>query len=245
MPLPTKEVGQIATSFDIGVMRHEIGSHVQAAAVAPLGSQANTCRKGGSTLAARPPVEQMDICSPFSLRRPLPGRPTNFFAGFRHLVRQGGMRLGIEPQVKERGPLSRLAALLCIRADFSQPIFQLRLALRGWLRLSLLLSLRWLIWPKRRYRAPQRHLRARRFADIPTPLPIQNTIKEVFVMFSIRFSSTSLALDACAIASALAPQRFSTTSATAPVVPAPQSVPGSALAPQHLAINRPLPWGSA
>jgi hypothetical protein len=65
-------------------------------------------------------------------------------------------------------------------------------------------------------------------------------------MFSIHLFSASPALDACAIASALAPQRFSTTSAYAPVVPAPQSVPGSALASQHLAvINRPLPWRSA
>jgi hypothetical protein len=64
-------------------------------------------------------------------------------------------------------------------------------------------------------------------------------------MLSIQFLSASLALVACAIATALAPQRFSTTEATAPVVPAPQSFPGSALASQHLAINRPLPWGSA
>lgn len=244
MPLPTKEVGQIAASFDIGVMRHEIGSHDQAAAVVLPRPQTNTCRKTGATFEVRPPVEQMDICSPLSLRRPPPGRPTNLFAGFRRLVRQGGVRLGIEPQVKEGGPLSRLAALWGIRADFSQPLFHLRLALRGWLRLSLPLSLRGPVEPKGRYCAPQRRLRAWRFADIPTPLPIQNTIKEVFVMFSIRFSSTSLALDACAIASALAPQR-STTEATAPVVPAPQSVSGSALASQHLAVNRPLPWGSA
>jgi hypothetical protein len=92
-------------------------------------------------------------------------------------------------------------------------------------------------------------LRAWRFADIPTPLPIQNTIKEVFVMFSIRFFSASLALDACAIATALAPQRFSITSATgiASVLatPTPQPITGSALAPQHLAVNRLLPWRSA
>jgi hypothetical protein len=192
-------------------------------------------------------MEQVDS-SPLASRIRV-GRPI-IFAGFRRLVRQVGMRRRIDRQVKKRGPLSRLAALLCIRADFSQPLFHLRLSLRGWLRLSLLLSLRWLIWSKRRYRAPQHRLRARRFADIPTPLPIQNTLKEVFVMFSIRFSSTSHALDACATTSALAWQRFCITSATGialvPATPEPQTIiTGSALAPQHLAVNRPLPWGSA
>lgn len=66
-------------------------------------------------------------------------------------------------------------------------------------------------------------------------------------MFS---SSTSLALDACATTSALARQRFCITSATGiasvPATPEPQTIiTGSALAPQHLAVNRPLPWGSA
>jgi hypothetical protein len=100
-----------------------------------------------------------------------------------------------------------------------------------------------------RKRASQRRLRAFCFADIPTPLPIQNTFKEVFVMFSIRLRSTSPALDACAIATALAPQRLSTTSATGIALvlgtPPPQPITGSALAPQHLAVNRPLPWRSA
>lgn len=58
----------------------------------------------------------------------------------------------------------------------------------------------------------------------------------------------SLALDVCAIATALAPQRLSTTSATGIALvlgtPTPQPITGSALAPQHLAVNRPLPWGS-
>jgi hypothetical protein len=131
-----------------------------------------------------------------------------------------------------------------MEAELSPPLF-LRLALRPWLRLSLPLSLRGSVGLKGDQSPPQRRLRASRFADIPTPLPIQNTIKEVFVMFSIRFSSTSLALDACAIASALAPQRFSTTEAYAPVVPAPRLITGSALASQHLAVNRSLPWGLA
>jgi hypothetical protein len=159
------------------------------------------------------------------------------------------MRRGTELQVKNGGPLSRLAALLGIRANLSQPLFHLRLALRGWLRLSLPLSLRGPVGPKGRYRAPQRRLRASRFADIPMPLPIQNTTKEVFVMFSIHFLSASLALDACATTSALARQRFSITSATVIALvlatPTPQPITGSALAPQHLAVNRSLPWGLA
>jgi hypothetical protein len=92
-------------------------------------------------------------------------------------------------------------------------------------------------------------LRTRQLADIPPPLPIQNTFKEVFVMFSIQLRSTSLALDACAIATALAPQRFSITSATgiASVLatPTPQPITGSALLSQHLTVNRSLPWRSA
>ncbi len=68
-------------------------------------------------------------------------------------------------------------------------------------------------------------------------------------MFSISFLSTSLALDACATTSALARQRFSITSATVIALvlatPTPQSITGSALAPQHLAVNRSLSWGPA
>jgi hypothetical protein len=89
-------------------------------------------------------------------------------------------------------------------------------------------------------------LRACGFADIPTAPPGQN-IKGVVVTLSIFFAS--LALDACAIASALARQRFSITSATVIALvlatPTPQSIPGSALAPQHLAVNRLLTWRSA
>jgi hypothetical protein len=100
-----------------------------------------------------------------------------------------------------------------------------------------------------RNRASQRRLRAFCFADIPTRLPIQDTFKEVFVMFSIQLRSTSLALDACAIATALAPQRFSSTSATVialvPGTPNPQPITGSALLSQHLAVHRSLLWRSA
>lgn len=100
-----------------------------------------------------------------------------------------------------------------------------------------------------RNRASQRHLRAFCFADIPTPLPIQDTFKEVLVMFSIQFLSASLALDACAIATALAPQRFSITSATVialvPGTPNPQPITGSALLSQHLAFDQSMPQGAA
>lgn len=68
-------------------------------------------------------------------------------------------------------------------------------------------------------------------------------------MFSINLNSASLALDAGANTSALVQQRFSGTSATVIALllktPPPQSVTGSALLSQHLAANRPLPWGSA
>jgi hypothetical protein len=135
-----------------------------------------------------------------------------------------------------------------MEAELSPPLF-LRFALRPWLRLSLPLSLRGPVEPKGRYRASQRGLRAWRFADIPTPLPIQNTTKEVIVMFSIHFLSASPALDACATTSALVRQRLSITSATVIALvlatPTPQPITGSALAPQHLAVNRSLPWGLA
>jgi hypothetical protein len=97
-----------------------------------------------------------------------------------------------------------------------------------------------------RNRASQCRLRAFRFADIPTPLPIQNKTKEVSLMLSIHSRSASLAPDACANTSALVRQRFSSTSATViamvPGTPNPQPVAGSALLSQHLAVNRSLPW---
>jgi hypothetical protein len=98
-----------------------------------------------------------------------------------------------------------------------------------------------------RNRASQRRLRAFRFADIPTPLPIQNKTKEVLSMFRSYSLTASLALDALANTSALVRQRLSTTSATviASVLAASQPITGSALAPQHLAVNRPLTWRSA
>jgi hypothetical protein len=68
-------------------------------------------------------------------------------------------------------------------------------------------------------------------------------------MFPSYSLSASLALDACAIATALAPQRFSITSATgiASVLatPNPQPITGSALLSQHLAVQRSMPRGAA
>ncbi len=66
-------------------------------------------------------------------------------------------------------------------------------------------------------------------------------------MFSSYSFFASLALDAIANTSALARQRFSTTSATviASALAASQSIPGSALLSQHLAVNRSLTWRSA
>lgn len=100
-------MGQIAASFDIGVMRHSRDSHIR-----PYS------RTVGTTFRVRLPVEKMDICSSLAFRRPLPGRPTTPFAGFRRLVRQRDMRHEIERQVKKRGPLSLLAALLGSESRF-------------------------------------------------------------------------------------------------------------------------------
>jgi hypothetical protein len=137
-------------------------------------------------------------------------------------------------------------SLLCsyMRAESFLP--PLRLSLRGWLRLSFRLSLRVSTRPEGSQRPPQRRLRAWCFADIPTPLPVQNIEGVRPVLIALSIFSASLALDSCAIASALAPQRLSITSATVIALvlatPPPQS-PGFALASQRFAVNRP--WGSA
>lgn len=67
----------------------------------------------------------------------------------------------------------------------------------------------------------QCRLRAWRFADISTArsIPHHNAASAILVYPSI--FSASLALDACATASALAQQRFSTTTAATAVAPAP------------------------
>lgn len=181
-----------------------------------------------------PVVVGMKQRSPQSTRpSALPGPPSQFQSVTTCLRSYGHFCRSLLCGAMEGEPLSTL----------------LRLSLRGWLRLSLPLSLRWLSCSKWRNPAPHRRLRARRVADIPTPLPIQNTFKEVVVLLSIQSRSTSLALDACAIATALAPQRFSITSATGialvPGTPTPQPITGSALLSQHLTVNRSLPWRSA
>jgi hypothetical protein len=116
----------------------------------------------------------------------------------------------------------------------------LRRWLRGRVRLSLPLSLRDPVGSKGDQSPSQRRLRAWRFADIPTAPPSQNVRAVLVVTLSI--FSASLALDSCAIASALAPQRLSITSATVIALvlatPPPQSVIGFALASQRFAVNQ-------
>jgi hypothetical protein len=89
-------------------------------------------------------------------------------------------------------------------------------------------------------------LRAWRFADIPTPLPVQNIRSVASVLIAFWIFSASLALDACAIATALAPHRFLTASATVIASAlATQRLIGFALASQRFAVNRSRAWGSA
>lgn len=146
----------------------------------------------------------------------------------------------------EGGPLWPLGAPLYMEIEFSPP--PLRLWLRAWLRPSLPSSLHGSTGPKGDQSPSQRRLRRWRFADIPTAPPGQNINAVLVVTLSI--FSASLALDACAITSALARQRFCITSATGialvPATPEPQTIiTGSALAPQHLAVNRSRAWRSA
>jgi hypothetical protein len=121
------------------------------------------------------------------------------------------------------GPLWRLGAPLSMEPESTSP---LRHSLRGWLRLSLPLSLHGSTSPKGDQSPPQRRLRAWRLADIPTAPPGQNINAVLVVTLSI--FSASLALDACANTSALVRQRFCITSATGiasvPATPEPQSV---------------------
>jgi hypothetical protein len=88
-------------------------------------------------------------------------------------------------------------------------------------------------------------LRTWRFADIPTPLPVQNIKSAGAVLICLSILFASRALDACAIATTLAPQRFCTTSAIviASVLATRQTMIGSALASQRFAVN--TPWGSS
>jgi hypothetical protein len=134
-----------------------------------------------------------------------------------------------------------------MEAAYSSP---LRFSLRGRLRPSLPLSFRGSTRPEGNQSPPHRRLRAWRFADIPTPLPVQNIEAAGAVVIPLSIFSASLALDACTTTSALARQRFCITSATeialVPATPEPQTIiTGSALAPQHLAVDRSRAWGLA
>lgn len=142
-----------------------------------------------------------------------------------------------------RGCVHFRGFLLCsyMEAGTSSPF---RLSLRRRLRPSFRPSLRGPAGRNACQRPSQRRLRAWRFADIPTPPPGQNIESAKAVVLSIL--SASLALDACAIATALAPQRFSTDSATviASALATTQRPIGFALAPQRFAA-RSRAWGSA
>ncbi len=138
--------------------------------------------------------------------------------------------------------------LLCsyVRTASSSP---LRFSLRGRLRPSFRPSLRGLARRNGGQRPSQRCLRAWRFADIPKPPPGQNIKSVTAVVIALSIFPASFALDACAIASALAPQRLSITSATEIALvlatPPPQSIPASALASQRFAVKRLRAWRSA
>lgn len=132
----------------------------------------------------------------------------------------------------------------CMEAGTSSP---LRLSLRGRLRPSFRPSLRCPARPNARQRPSQRRLRAWRFADIPTLPPVQNIESVPAVVIALSIFSASLALDACAIASTLAPQRLLIASATgiASVLATAQTSIGLALALQRSAVNRSRAWGLA
>jgi hypothetical protein len=135
--------------------------------------------------------------------------------------------------------------LLCsyVEAGTSLP---LRLPLRGRLRPLFRPSLRGPVGRNACQCPSQRRLRAWRFADIPTPPPGQNIESVIAVVIALSIFSASLALDACAIASALAPHRFLTASATVIASAlATQRPIGFALAPQRFAVNRSQAWRSA
>ncbi len=168
-------------------------------------------------------------------------------------VGQSPMDERVNQQTRPRSPAQRTTVraygcdhfggfLLCsyVRAWISSP---LRFPLRGRLRPSFRGPAR----PKTRQRPSQRRLRAWRFADIPTPPPGQNIKSVTAVLIALSIFPASLALDACAIASALAPQRLSITSATviASAQATTQTPIGSALASQRFAVNRSRAWGSA
>jgi hypothetical protein len=87
-------------------------------------------------------------------------------------------------------------------------------------------------------------LRGLRPADIPTLLPVQSIRLAESVVIAVSAPLASPALDACAIASALAPQRFFTASAivVASALKRSQPILGSALGSQRFAAR---PWGSA
>jgi hypothetical protein len=126
----------------------------------------------------------------------------------------------------------------------------LRPALRLWLRPSLHLRLHRSTTSKVRNCRSQRALRAGRFADISTQPPHRNIKRDRGNLIESEISFLApLALDAFAIASALAPQRFA--GSTAPIALGATAIASalathrllaSALASQRSGRRRPRAW---
>jgi hypothetical protein len=125
----------------------------------------------------------------------------------------------------------------------------LRPQLRLWLRPSLRSCLHLAIGSRGLARPSQRALRAGRFADISTQPPGRNIKRNRGSLIVLSILSASLALAACAIASALAPQRFA--GSTAPIALGATAIASalathrllaSALASQRSGWRRPRAW---
>lgn len=103
----------------------------------------------------------------------------------------------LAPAVSQRDVVNVNVLGLRLRSDLPVTLrFCLRLSLRGSNR------------PTGRQCPLQHRLRALRFADIPKPLPIQDIGSVAVAVTGASILSGSLALDALAIASALAPPPF-------------------------------------
>jgi hypothetical protein len=120
--------------------------------------------------------------------------------------------------------------------------------LRVWLRLSFRPMLHDPIEPNARNRRSQRGLRAGQFADISTQPPVRNIKRNREALIVLVISPFApLALGTFAIASALAPQRFASSTApialgaTAIAAPSQATLPliASALASQRSGFDRP------
>jgi hypothetical protein len=158
-------------------------------------------------------------------------------------------------RIPPKAPQTRICAFVAIGAERSYPGAMKRplTALRPSLRLSFHPCLRVSIGPEARNRRPQRGLRAWRFADISTSPPNRHIEQDRGALVVLSISSFApLALGACAIASALAPQRFA--GSTAPIALGASAIASalathrliaSALASQRSGWRRPRAWRPA